>query len=170
MPLLSVCFGFWQLSCLSDYALVRKIIQQPVFLSARIMAAAFGGRFISSLEAQRILLSTHYGANCIYPGENHTVPRLSFHHSTPEQLPPVNNRGGWMSLLVWSHSVRYRCIIFPLMSVTNVLFSSCVFFFWLSSSDLFPKGRRGRGPVWKPCHRSKSSLGVIFPVTQRPSF
>lgn len=71
MPLLSVCFGF--LPVVLSLRLCAGPENHPasVFLSARIMAAAFGGRFISSPEAQRILLSTHYSANCIYPGENH---------------------------------------------------------------------------------------------------
>lgn len=118
---------FWLLSVVLSLWLCGDLENHPasVFLSAHIMAVAFTGRVINSLETQSILLSTHYSANCIYPGEKHTVPRCSFHHSTPQRLPSVNNRRDRMSLLVWSHSDRYRCI-FPLMSVTEV-FSCCYF-------------------------------------------
>lgn len=111
--------------------------------------------FVRSLEADKIPLCSHYSTIC-----------NEWFHSIPQWVPSVNNSRVCLSLVVWSHSVRCPCMLSSVkFKEVWKLCSSC---FCLSSSDPFLKGRRGRGPVWKPCHRLKSNLAVIFPATLRP--
>lgn len=160
----SLCCSFtWPIVAVMSPWLCTSLEHTVVFWQVPLLLP-LTGCFVNPLESHKIPLSSHFSTNCYCPGEK-LLLSPGFHSIT---LHPSDS-----PLWITAEPDCHLCSE-VIQWVTHAEYSqwgvesTCSSCFCLSSSDLFPKARRGRGPAWKPCHRSKSNQAVISPVTQRP--